>query len=500
VTTLAANTSASVTLAAGYALYASGAYGTMQVVTPPYQSALMPVQPAGASVGPFPIAVTVNLTGGVGGISYQVDQDSNPVNVQFATDSSGNVTGLMNASGGTLNANIRKSVGRHALTVAGDVASGAAVNTTFQTLLSCPVPFYAVQVIYVNATSTDLSATLNCSVAPTAISSDRRGTGLTYTPLTFNSGALTQPPLVAAPNPATFDYTYVISDIMPVQSVAPTEGTEYKVLVRTWKSTAGHPYYDFSLAGGASAGFRAINGSELYNDVLGTGDLTTSAAGSVSNPDSGFMTCVGVIFHTVGQCSTIMAVGDSLSAGYGSASLFSGYPEYLKRLLATNYGKAAGVIACGKGSSASTANFKRARTIINAGARPRVCIFPIQTPNDPGISAPTTAQIHQRLAAAIQFTEFCADNDIIPIIMGPFPQNSLGAQGIAERTFFESIGPTLARNFGGEYISVLSLMSAGSAGSYAWASAGDYFDAIHPNDVGYAKIAALVASVVSKYV
>jgi lysophospholipase L1-like esterase len=415
---------------------------------------------------------------------------------QYSTDSSGNVTGLVGPSGGALPANIRKSIGRHAFSVAGEVQSGGATNSTFQTMFSCPLPFYAIQVIYVNATAVDLSATLNCSVAPTAISSSRLGTGLTYTQLTFNSGALTQPPLVAAPNSATFDYTYVISDIMPVQSIAPTEGTEYKVLVRTFKLTAGIPYFDTS---NTSSFLRTVSGSEIYSDQLtGSGDFTLAAVAALT-ADNGLQMPVGVIFHTVGGCTTVLCGGDSISAGSNSSSSVAGYPEYLKKTLLSTYGKNAGVIVCGKASSGSASIYKRMRTLVTAGARPRVCVFPIETRNDTGTTIPTVAQTHSRFAAAIQFTEFCADNDIIPIIMGPFPEASLGAAGVTAYTFFETQGPILAANFGGSYVSVLGLLSTGSAGSYGWAVAGDTGDNVHPTDQGYAKVAALLAPVVAKY-
>lgn len=69
---LSAGSNTSVSLAAGYTLSASGAYGSMQVA-PPNPGPLVSITPAGASVGPFSSAVTVNLTASGAGIVYSVN-------------------------------------------------------------------------------------------------------------------------------------------------------------------------------------------------------------------------------------------------------------------------------------------------------------------------------------------------------------------------------------------------------------------------------------------
>jgi lysophospholipase L1-like esterase len=132
-TTLAAGSSVAVTLAAGYAIYASGGYGTMQVA-PPSTSALFPITPAGASVGPFPLAVTVNLTA-TSAITYRTDADSvTPDFVTLAIDPlTGEGVGINGVGGGVIPINTGAMSGTQIFAAFGDsiTANGVSVGAGF---------------------------------------------------------------------------------------------------------------------------------------------------------------------------------------------------------------------------------------------------------------------------------------------------------------------------------------------------------------------------------
>lgn len=85
---LAAGSSTSVSLLAGYVLSVSGGYGTMQVAPPGPLSAngLRQVSPGGVSMGPFDSAVTVNLVATTA-INYGVSKNGAADNVVPVTAS-----------------------------------------------------------------------------------------------------------------------------------------------------------------------------------------------------------------------------------------------------------------------------------------------------------------------------------------------------------------------------------------------------------------------------
>jgi lysophospholipase L1-like esterase len=390
---------------------------------------------------------------------------------------------------------------RTALGFHNTITGGGATNSTFQQIYSCPVPFYAVQILYANGTAVDMTQAadqLKCSVAATQQITDRLGpwqggsrtTNLTA--LTF--GGNTFPALPAA---SSFAYSYSLSDVAEVPSVAPTDGTaEYKLMVRTWKNLAGIPF--INQASGQAV-IRSITGSDVYSDILGTGDFTASNPGSINTADSSFQTSVGAIFHTAQKYATILAVGDSISGGTGTSGIVMGYPVRAKIALQAA-GKPVGLIATGvSGSTSNPGYISRAKAAINAGLQPTFCIFPIQTINDPGNINCSTTQTQNRISVAVQFAEYLADRGIIPIIVGPVPYTAILAAGVASYNTFEAVGPVLAAAVGGAYVSSLAMFSTGAAGFYNWANGADTADGTHPSDQGAQKLGALVATAISAY-
>jgi hypothetical protein len=395
---------------------------------------------------------------------------------------------------------IGKGRARYSFGSTNTIGSGGITGHTWQSLFQCPVEFYAVQFLFANPTTTDLTILLNrlsCSAAATEKYSDRVGAWqggaktANFTALTF--GGNTYPPLTAATGTGNRAYTYGLSDVLPMRAYAPTEGTDYKALVRCL--TPGN--VSFIDASGSTTAIRQF-ASDWYSDDVGAADYTASNPASLNGPDDGFITCFGAVFHTAEKYVSGLAVGDSISGGTGTADTVSGYPLYARKSL-TASGKKAGMQPSGIASSNSTDYIARAKAIINAGMAPNFCVFPINTRNDPGTNNPTATQVSGRIQAAIAFAEYLADRNIIPVIVGPTPEASLPAAGIAAYTTFESVGPVIAATFGGVYISALTVFGATIANSYAWAVAGDTSDNVHTTDQGASKLGTVVANAVLPY-
>jgi len=383
--------------------------------------------------------------------------------------------------------------------------SASSAGKTWQAMCSCKVPFYGVQFTFANSSATDFTQAGNritMSAAATEKSTDRTGPWqggvltTNWTPLTFNNGTLSYPPLLPG---SQYAYTYATSDVVAVNSLAPTEGTQYKVLLRQYHQVNGLQFVN----GNSDAQIQTVAGKincELKYDLVGVGDYTATNPGALTTPDTGAMSCIGFTFHTQGAVAQILVAGDSIVGGlYASANVYS-YIQAGVAALSTTYGKDVSVSCSAIGGSSSAAYFANVKALVAAGLSGKIFSFPMHTRNDPGGNTPTPAQTQQRIAMARLMAQWAVDNGMIPVIVGPSPENALAGAGRINLAALEAAGPGLAAEYGGVYVSALTALGSGAGNNYAFAVAGDQYDGVHYLDQGADKVGAAWAAKVAPLV
>ena len=374
---------------------------------------------------------------------------------------------------------------------------GNTANASYQLICDVPKDTIGVQVILSNSTNAAIPSSIGIKVscAPPETASNLQGPvvgGTLNTNFVQSTwGGAASPTIPAAPVPGVNNDKTVVtgivsSDVIPfkfVESVDAGLNGKGLALFRIHSTLGGYAYAD--MTADLNAAFPSVAADRVTKvSNLGTGDYT--ATNPASAPTLGTLKLIdGLIFHTLSKSYLVLSGGDSIMAGNVSGTA-DGHPAKLAVLLRAD-GKNVQNFNGARGNLNSTAYFQRLKNYVAAGVVPTHVMFPIHSRNDNGGTAsPTEAQVTGRIAAAAEFAAYVNSIGAIPIIMGPTPEASPSAAFQAAVPRLEEAGEKIASAFGGVYTSVMGVL--GNA-DYSW-KVGKSSDGIHPNDAGYADMAA----------
>ncbi|WP_122049751.1 hypothetical protein [Asaia bogorensis] len=315
-------------------------------------------------------------------------------------------------------------------------ASGSG-QFTYLANYSLDAPFVGVRLILANV-ATSVVTLPRMIAAPSASGSDianpvtAAGTAQPWATVTLNGSSTIRLP--ASPGGGLPSYT--LSDIVPIQSVPRTDsGTGYLLYTRFVTDPASWNVSFFAArtgSGSADANLvAAINGGRTAQwGYIGGDHVTQSLAltsASVSgNPGFAGGVVVGAVYYTTTRSYTLMAVGDSLTQGWQTASDYDGFARHAASALsaagfATSYADASWT---GQTTGQMQA---RAYALLAAGLRPSVMTIPVDSPNDyvrdtGAQSALAGAQATgQQRASALKLADYARSLGVFPILVTPLP-------------------------------------------------------------------------------
>jgi hypothetical protein len=238
---------------------------------------------------------------------------------------------------------------------------------------------------------------------------------------------------------------------------------------------------------------------EFYQTAQAVDGVTTPASfTTVWNPGSNTQSVriFGVACRLRGTGHFVLAVGDSIMrsiAAQGSlASLAAGntlggwFPLTMKRLASRS--NPVGWFNAGyssKPTAASLASFKQYAAIL----KPSVGVFPPYSPNDGALTVAISSAASSR---ALDFTDYCLDNAIAPVLVTPVPYGGSGS----ETRRFALVNKMKAIKGTTAWDANAPVYDARNTQNNFWV-AGTNFDDTHPNATGHAAISAGVVGTVA---
>ncbi len=369
---------------------------------------------------------------------------------------------------------------RRRISVAGSNQTGVSVIMQFPSLAQ----FDAVQLVYANM---DASSTYQVDIAKAAAAPTHanNGTGLTWSSVTFNDNGNVVP--VATGTGADIVPGILFSDVMPLQSVARTDGgTPYLLQTRSYSAgsvnTGGLSGTEFGL-------INALNsGREQWAARYVAGDQVTSISSQAPQATGNIMYPQAVVFYSNSAAyRNILWGGDSLVRGYGSTAHANGFLEQAVVLAGAspvripyNYGQS------GQKHTASIATLKKAL----AGFTPDIVGLQAHSINDI-----TTAGMDKSLAETLSFLQY-AKALRVPVILSTVAAASTVTGG--NNTYRLALNDkvrALCATGAARLLDIASIIDDPANTAQINASY-NYGDGIHFNDAGYAAIAAVLAPMI----
>jgi lysophospholipase L1-like esterase len=470
-----AGTSVAIPLPAGATLILSG-QGTAQAAPLASATRLHVLTLAQQQIGPVSMARTVLVVAAPGGPG---------------------VTYTMSPSPDTLYPNLRKTRGARLLSGSVFTTAGTTAGTTWHTTLALPVPFTAIQPVFLNLETGAITISKCCAAAVSALldGSNHCWPAATYTNVTFGGAtAGVMPARAAASQPTVFT-----GDLTPLQSVAATDGSGmYYVAVRT--------YFDVAGGGsGAGTGYSYI-GSQASPDtataLFGGQSCRTSAqvvdgvttpANMTSGAANGNQVLAGVIYRCEDGSLTVACVGDSTVRGLnGTSGLTGGFVRATGALsIAPRPITCVNVGCSGALPATYEANAERYLAIL----KPAAAIYRGSSINE-AITTQAIADSHMSLA--IRFVDFCQQNSILPILETCMPQNLGSVAADALRQAFNVRLMAYATSIGIPYVDASAAVCDPTV-PWQYLPAYDSGDHSHPGDTGYGVIQAAEQLVLAQY-
>lgn len=326
------------------------------------------------------------------------------------------IPGVLSDKGAERQINIKKSDKRIAFLPFLPTGQSTSSTRTFSIVTSCPRDMIAVQVILPNAgaataiTSAAVAVTeslVNASV-PTIGGTQYNavaaaGTNLGFLPMTFAGGAGSAMEAGTNQNPS-----YTVSDVIPLRAVQPTDSNPYSYIIwrghfsgvvqpiRTGMSLASTDLVSASLA------------PFVYkNFVQGTVDGVTNPAAFTATSVNNNLMPIGFIFHTITGGKTIVACGDSITAGGIEGANDQDLADqvvgswFTRGFLKCKFDKFTGFVNIAMGNSNSTQYRTNLVSFLATGAPADLCFYPVWTPNTPPTT--TTGLNTQYMNATIAF-------------------------------------------------------------------------------------------------
>ncbi len=302
---------------------------------------------------------------------------------------------------------------------------------TFGVNLQFERPFTGVKLLLANYTTTTQTLAGVCVASSASAASpttpvDTTGATTTWTAVTFGGSAT---PTLAAAALAS-EPSYLLSDLLPIESFARTDGSPFSLLyTRVLSASSG---YSVPAASNALvAAINTVDGGRLLPGYSAAGDYVSTAAKQASLTDGlaptafAFTYVVGAVFYSESRCIGLMGAGDSLTQGGLTVSGYNGFPRIAVNALSAG---ACGVSLVDGGWIGQTVALfcARARALLAAGFIPHVMTIPIDSPND-YLDNPGYLPRQAQEATVLSLVDYAESLGVVVILLTSIPFMESGA-------------------------------------------------------------------------
>ena len=379
--------------------------------------------------------------------------------------------------------------------------AGTVPFVNFQQVFDVEAHFDQIALIFINGSLTAplpiSKATVN--VGPSA--ADLTMNGAPYTAVTFaGAPGVTVPVATSVAGLGTFP-SYVVSDFVPLSSLARTDviGGRPLVYTRTQLSptVSTDPIAALQRAGADWATFPNAYGRYFAGSYRATAnDVTTGVWGGTAPSSTGLSgPCVGAVYRARnGRVLTVFAFGDSEVLGTGTTS----GTQWVQKAGWTASGGVTTVPAsetpvetCYWGFAGQTpATYKKAFDLMLAqvGALPfNACLWEAFSPNGAG-TPPVSRQYTAEVLAK------CENASIYPIVMNGMPASTIGSQANDALRIAYNLELLKKDCAVLDFDAVVTDNGTGARAPIASFKAGTSGDNLHPNNTGDTAVAAVAAA------
>jgi hypothetical protein len=285
----------------------------------------------------------------------------------------------------------------------------------------------------------------------------------------------------------------LVSDVMPIASLPRGDGALPLLFTRSFSAgpmscaVAGGVLGQYPPGGGAFD--LASNGRIVRTGAIG-GDCA-SAPGLVQASPNEFLAPTGVIFHTTVPGLSLMAGGDSLFQGYGTATMEND-PFHIAACALSR--PSLPITVCKLAyQGMSSASFQANLAQMVAAARPSVAFIKGESPND--LLHGTQAGYSASLGGLVALGAWCANLGVTPVASTAMPFNETLATDAVRQQFNARI-----RSSGWYYTDFDAAVSDGAVPAQIRAELDSFTLAPHPNDAGDCMIASSVETVLRRII
>lgn len=367
-------------------------------------------------------------------------------------------------------------------------------TTTWQMQFACRGKPYAVQIGYMNPTTSAYTVDKTAITGSTTYVANGDPTGGQTPVNVLFSGAAA----AVVPAAASGGNEFILSDWTPIQPIDRTDvvGGYYLEHIRSYIALANHPYGSSS---GSSAGYPGNvaaglirMGSFTIADRIATPTGYVLQAGS-----SGFHLPMSVSFRGLDQCIQVMAIGDSLTGNQPATDGGEYNSLHEKAVNILNAASASSAyfwslqnLGFG-GQTFAAFNARLAKAL--ASYSPDVVVLPVWGPNS---NISTQAGFDASMATLLDSIERVKAKGASVVLWTATPKNTISAADDAWR----KLANTAARNLASAGIAVvadLDLLVSDGASPAQWISTYSS-DGLHFNSAGTTYVAATMAAAIKR--
>lgn len=373
-------------------------------------------------------------------------------------------------------------------------ASVGATNKDFQVIGTAEQQWEAVRLHILNAETSNSTQAVKASFTPSAnMTSLSTPTG-TATIFTW-SGAGTVD-LVNSSSSALFNV--VSSDWMDganIKPIARDDGGSYPLFYLRIHLPTGAGSYTYSTEGSSGLTYDTdalTSGRRWFKSFQSNIDsIGTPAAYTQTGASNLFPTMI-LQFRSRGNVISFMCAGDSIMGG----SLTTGNmlsPGFRASVATSTPGLPVQFVNSGWSSQTSVNYLANAKKFIDT-VKPQVCAYSVFSPNDSTISE---AVIATQMSQAMDFVAYCRENDVVPILCTPTPNNT---DSLTVSNFKITLTNTLLglRSRGilvaDFWTSVAAFPGQNKSTGWGWIQ-GYHGDDLHPSDAGSAVMSATLSDI-----
>lgn len=384
--------------------------------------------------------------------------------------------------------------------------SDGGIAKTHHCVVSTALPFDGVQIVLSACNSGAVTVT-SAAVCPVPDAADLNMSSGAWTAATFGGSASGSIPTRSGSSRRT----YLLSDYIPVSSVARTDGGTFPLLaIRAYLGTLG-TYTLLGASGGTDdlTNWATKPDGRIHVMRYADGDCVTTPASFGSTTNRSTSPIIGIIYYARGRVVNVAGFGDSISEGRGTyIGDGFGFPACAQATEAANvaafeWSNLGWAGASWENGAATPGGIRlMVSDAITAALPIDIATLPAWSPNDFANEAALTdaAMLTECQQPVMRSVGAMRDAGICPVLWTGLPVDpSVRDFNSADARRQNWNSTMLASGLRVIDFSAALLGSTDSSGQQIPAD-GTMVDGIHPSDSGNAKLAALLASDLAGYV